>query len=167
MLGLSQLYAYNLTQNRRTLNNTVTAFGPVVDIPLFDWGRRAAAAQAQREALDGALLAYRQTVLEAVAEAESALAALAQAGERAQALNVTRTLLAQARERQRTRQRLGLASAGDTLDAERADLQAELELGAAELVRAQSFVVLYKSLGGAPLARDAMTAAAPGAGPTP
>lgn len=167
VLGLSQLYAYNLTQNRRAVNSTVTAFGPVIDIPLFDWGRRAAAAQAQREALDGALLAYRQVVLEAVAEAESALAALAQAGERVRGLEAVQSLLATARERLRTRQRLGLASTSDLLEAERAGLQAEFELGAAQLARAQAFVLLYKALGGAPLAPDAMATAAATSGAPP
>jgi NodT family efflux transporter outer membrane factor (OMF) lipoprotein len=152
VLGVSRLYAYNLTQNRRTLNSTVTAIGPIIDVPLFDWGRRAAAARAQHEALDGAVLAWRQAVLEAVAETEGALAALAATGERTQALAAAASLLERTRERQAMRQRLGLAAAPETLEAERQGLQAQLELQAAHSAQAQAFVLLYKSLGGAPLA---------------
>jgi len=43
--------------------------------PVFDGGRRQAAVEQNRAALDGALAAYRQTVLQAVREVEDALAA--------------------------------------------------------------------------------------------
>ena len=55
--------------------------GPVIDLPLFDWGRRQAQVQAQGQALDAAVLGYRQAVLTAVTETENALAALGHAGQ--------------------------------------------------------------------------------------
>ncbi|APW40469.1 hypothetical protein RD110_04585 [Rhodoferax koreense] len=153
-LGASLLYAHNITQNRRTNTDNVPALGPLIDIPLFDWGRRRAAVDAQKEALDASLLAYRQAVLEGVSETESALSALQLSGERRQQLQTARDLLARRVDDQATLARLGLASRLDGLGAERAALQASMEVAAAEAAHTQAFVALYKALGGAPIPAD-------------
>ena len=170
-LGASLLYAHNLTQNRRTNTDNVPGLGPIIDIPLFDWGRRRAAADAQKEALDASLLAYRQAVLEGVSEAESALAALQATGERSQHLRTASGLLARRAQDQATLVRLRLSGGVEHIASERSALQADSELAAAEAAHTQAFVALYKALGGAPLpAPDDATAArsaTEGLGPTP
>jgi NodT family efflux transporter outer membrane factor (OMF) lipoprotein len=147
----SLLYAYNLTKNFRTRTDNVPAFGPVIDIPLFDWGRRSLQVQAQQEALNAALLGYRRAVLAGVGEAEGALAAYAAQQARARALEQAWSgLRAQAAAGQ-VRQDLGLASTYDGLALRRAALQAQAELLTAQDAQALAYVALYKALGGAPL----------------
>lgn len=57
-------------------NKAIVSIGPVVDFPIFDWNARHDVADARDAALSAAVLAYRQSVLEGVAEAETALAQL-------------------------------------------------------------------------------------------
>ena len=158
MLGLSFIYARNITQNRRIKQGEGPSLGPFVDIPVFDWGRRQAAADARQEALDASLLAYRQALVVAVGETESALSALAQAFERAMQLDAARQLAGRQVTQAATRLRLGLASELERLDADRTMLQARMDLDDAQWACAQAVVVLYKSLGGAPLDETAMAA---------
>ncbi|KQP48703.1 RND transporter [Pseudorhodoferax sp. Leaf274] len=147
----SLLYSYNLTRNFRTRTDNVPAFGPVIDIPLFDWGRRSLQVQAQQEALHAALLGYRRAALAGVDEAERALAAYAAQQSRAQALQAAWAgLQAQAAGGQ-VRRGLGLSSEYDGLALRRAALQAQADLLAAQDARALAYVALYKALGGAPL----------------
>ncbi len=147
----SLLYSYNLTQNRRTTSDSLPLIGPMIDIPLFDWGRRRAQADASEQALQGAILAYRQSVLEGVAEVEGALAALSAQGAREQALGAAREQARGQGQLLQQRQRLGLASEWSALAGQRALLQAEGQIATARAARALAYVALYKALGGAPL----------------
>ncbi|HVR48598.1 MAG TPA: TolC family protein, partial [Pseudorhodoferax sp.] len=52
----SLLYSYNITRNLRTRVSSSPLLGPVIDIPLFDWGRRQMQVQASQEALNAALI---------------------------------------------------------------------------------------------------------------
>lgn len=83
--------------------------GPIIDLPLFDWGRRQALARAQDEALQAALLGYRQSVLTAVAETENALSALARQQQRTVQLHRALVEGEQQRKAQRTLRGLGLS----------------------------------------------------------
>ncbi len=162
-LGASYLYAYNITQNRRTVNDIRPTLGPVLDIPLFDWGRRTMMVDVRQDALDASVLGYRQAVLEGIAEAESALIALARQGEREAQMRQARDALARRNAAQARLSSLGLASEFDQQLGARALLQGELELGAAQAGRSLAFVALYKSLGGAPLPSAEAGSAAPAA----
>ncbi|WP_325343057.1 TolC family protein [Xylophilus sp.] len=159
------LYSYNLTQNRRNSTENQPALGPVIDIPLFDWGRRRAQADADAIGLDNATLAWRRAVQDGVAEADGALAALARQGERAAALDQARALLAAQAGTQARRATLGLASEYDGLPLRRDLLQAEADLATARAARSLAFIALYKALGGAPLpaGEDTPVASAEGA----
>ncbi|WP_233168367.1 TolC family protein [Xylophilus sp. ASV27] len=150
-LGVSLLYAYNVTQNRRGSTDRVPGIGPIIDIPLFDWGRRQSQAHAQQEALDESLLAYRQAVLDAVSETEIALSLLEQQHQRAARLGEAEALLQRRIAASDTLVRLGLSSDFERLGEQREQLQAQLELADAQASRVLAFVALYKSLGGAPL----------------
>lgn len=159
-LGVSYLASYNITQNRRTRLNTATAAGPIIDLPIFDWGRRKANAEASREALDASVLAYREAVLKGVAEVESALVSLNRQGERVAHLQEAQTIIGRHGAAQRTLARLGLASEFDALPIARSALQGELDLTLARARRSLAFVTLYRSLGGAPLPAAASVARA-------
>lgn len=150
-LGGSLLYAYNLTQNRRSSSNLVPMLGPVIDIPLFDWGRRRAQADADDLQMDNAVKAYRQSVLDGVADVETALAGLHAQQQRQQSLDAqTRLLRSRAQQLQR-RQALGLASELDTVEPRRQLLLHESQQRVAQAAQTLAFVTLFQALGGAPL----------------
>jgi outer membrane protein TolC len=150
-LAGSLLYSYNLTKNRRTTSDHMPLIGPTIDIPLFDWHRRRSQADADEAALDVAVLAYRQTVLEGVSEVETALAGLQAQRARLAALAHMRKQLAERDARTQRRERLGLASAFSRVNERRALLQNQSELIVAQGAQALAQVALYKALGGAPL----------------
>ncbi|CAB5681318.1 Cation efflux system protein CusC precursor [Delftia tsuruhatensis] len=168
----SLLYSYNITQNLRTTQDNAPTFGPQIDIPLFDWSRRRSQADASELALQASVQAYRQSVLDGVAEVESALAALAAQRERIAALQASGQVLEQRGQAQERRQALGLDSEFGGLAGRRAALQARSEQATALAAHALAYVALYKALGGAPLppedkdlGQDAAPApAVPGAG---
>ncbi|MBS0293001.1 MAG: TolC family protein [Proteobacteria bacterium] len=153
-LAGSLLYSYNLTQNYRARSNDLPLLGPLIDVPLFDWGRRRAQADAGEEALQGAILAYRQSILEGLAEVEGSLAALMAQRAREQALAGAQDQLRQRGAAQAVRQRLGLGSDWSALSDQRALLRAQGEVATARAARALAYVSLYKALGGAPLAPE-------------
>ncbi|WP_370678542.1 TolC family protein [Comamonas sp. GB3 AK4-5] len=147
----SLLYSYNLTQNFRTTSDNSPTFGPQIDIPLFDWGQRRARADASELALQAAGQAYRQCVLDAVAEVEIALAGLTAQGQRLAALQQTQRSLLQGSQRQQKRQQLGLDSEFGGLAGRRAELVARSDQATAQAAQALAYVALYKALGAAPL----------------
>lgn len=125
--------------------------GPVISIPLFDWGRRKAAESAQGANLNASAFAYRDTVLHAVADVENAYATLgatthevalrnkALASQR-QSLNAEKGLLKQ-----------GLASPLQLLAVQRLQLEAARRLVMAHARQDLAFVTLYQAFGGPPL----------------
>ena len=150
----SLLYSFNITQNRRNRSDDIPAIGPVIDIPLFDWGRRRLQVDAKEQALQAALLGQERVLRTAVAEAEGALAAIAAQQARADALATTQATWRARTESARARIRLGLESDYEALAAQRALLQADSEHATAQDARALAFIALYKALGGAPLPQD-------------
>jgi NodT family efflux transporter outer membrane factor (OMF) lipoprotein len=151
-IGLGGSIVGSFSEVERVNKNTgaIGSFGPLIDIPLFDWGMRRAQMQAKSESLQAAALAYRKTVLTAVAEVETALAASEQQRLREhdalEALQASKEI-AQANA---TRHHLKLIS-GIELAASDADHeQAVLELASVRATRAIDYIALCKALGGAP-----------------
>lgn len=150
-LNASMLWATDLNNNRkRTVSNGLVTVGPMINIPLFDWGMRAAAAHAKSHELRAAVLAYRQAVLTGVAEVETALNALAQEEQREQHQQVALRALQHADAATATRVRLHLDSPLTLADRQLAADQARLELLDTRASRGIAYVALYKALGGAP-----------------
>jgi len=151
-LGGSLTYSSRVIGHGRLSDaDAITTIGPAIDIPLFDWGARKAAADAHEKELSASVLAYRQAVLEGVAEAETAMATLDQQRARAVALAGGLAGLEQAQAASGTLSRLGLADGFDRISANAELAQARLELAEAEQDRGIAFIALYKALGGAPL----------------
>ncbi len=149
-LGGSIVQSFSEVERLNKNPGSIGSFGPIIDIPLFDWGMRRAQVEAKGEDLQAAALAYRKTVLTAVAEVETALAANEQQRLRElddlQALQASKEI-AQANA---TRHRLKLIS-GIELAASDADHeQAVLELASVRATRAIDYIALCKALGGAP-----------------
>jgi len=151
-LGGALTYAAKVIGHTRLSDaDGIVTFGPAIDIPLFDWGARHAVEQARDAELQASLLAYRQAVLDGVAEVESALAALHAQVERGALLEQTLPALDKAVAGAATLRRLGLADGADLAAATGAKVEAELELAQAQQERSLAFIALYKALGGAPL----------------
>ncbi|MGN6520290.1 MAG: TolC family protein [Dokdonella sp.] len=151
-LGGALTYAARVIGHTRLSNaDGIVTFGPAIEIPLFDWGARHAAKDARARALQASVLAYRQAVLDGVAEVETAMAALHERTRAAGALRDGAAALGDEAHSTAALQRLGLADGIDTAASDTAALQAQLDLLAAEQERSLAFVALYKALGGAPL----------------
>ncbi|HET7561537.1 MAG TPA: efflux transporter outer membrane subunit [Rhodanobacteraceae bacterium] len=143
------------------VNNTF-AIGPIIDIPLFDWGQRHAVRDARADQLQAAVLAYRQAVLQGAAEVETGLADLHAAGQRLRAADAAVAATQQGVHFNETLQSLGQADALDGGRATAANIDSEVTRDQARLAYGLAYVALYKALGGAPLppAEDAGAAAA-------
>ncbi|HEY6940061.1 TolC family protein [Dokdonella sp.] len=151
-LGGALTYAARVIGHTRLSDaDGIVTFGPAIDIPLFDWGARRAARDARAKLLQSSALAYRQAVLDGVAEAEAAMAALHERTLAARALRDGVAALGDDARSARALQRFGLADGIDVAASDSASLQAELDLLQAEQQRSLAFVALYKALGGAPL----------------
>ena len=151
-----------LTGDLNRPNRAVPLLGPTLSIPLFDWGMRRDVVNAREAALNAAVLAYREAVLEGVAEAQTALAqfdAKTLAAERAQQSTLASERSARAAQ---TLQRIGLGDGLDSANASLALAQSRVQASNAVRERALAYIALYKSLGGAmpPLRTDVGEAAA-------
>lgn len=132
------------------VNNTF-AIGPIIDIPLFDWGRRRAVRDARDDQLQAALALYRQAVLQGAAEVETSLANLHASSQRVQAADAALTAGTRAASASETLQRLGEADAINVAEAATRNIDAEIARDQARLALGLAYVALYKALGGAPL----------------
>ena len=129
-------------------NRAVPLLGPTVTIPLFDWGLRQNVVRARKAALNAAVLAYREAVLEGVAEAQTALTqfdAKTQAAERAHESVQANEHAAQSAQ---TLQRIGLGDGNDSAGAALVLAQARMQASNALRERALAYIALYKSFGG-------------------
>ena len=158
-LGGSLTYAAKVIGHSRLSDaDGIVSFGPAIDMPLFDWGMRKAVEEARHAELSASVLAYRQAVLQGVAETETALATLEHQRERSTALAAALAALEQADRATATLRRLGMADGLDRAESTAALLQAQLESAQQQQERDVAFIALYKALGGAPLPADATTA---------
>jgi NodT family efflux transporter outer membrane factor (OMF) lipoprotein len=163
-IGGSLVWSTNLTTHRRTRDNALLSAGPMIDIPLFDWGAREAELHARQHELKASVYAYRQAVLQGVAEVETALGQLQQQREREKQSAQAHDALTRAAHAAEVRVNLHLVSPAEQLDSQVALAQSSLALTDATVARDLAFVSLYKALGGAPLPdadSDSKTADAP------
>jgi NodT family efflux transporter outer membrane factor (OMF) lipoprotein len=161
-LGGALTYAAKVIGHTRLSDaDGIVTFGPAIEIPLLDWGARHAAEQARDAELKASLLAYRQAVIEGIAEVEGALATLHAQGERGALLERNVVATGAAAKGAATLQRLGLNDRGDLEAATMAKIEAESDLMQAQQDRSIAFIALYKALGGAPLPATALPEPAP------
>ena len=155
-LGASLQWSANIASNHRVhTGEAIFSYGPLIDIPLFDWGQRVAAAHAKDHELKAAVLAYRQAVLQGVAEAEIAMGDLEQLRGREEATQQAAQALQATTEALRKREGLRLASRLDIQDGLIENHRAQLDLVSAIAARDLAYVALYKALGGAPMPEPA------------
>lgn len=134
--------------------NDTFSIGPIINIPLFDWGARRAARDARKDQLHAALLGYRQAVLEGAAEVESDLAALHASAQRLRSASAAAAAMHGSLDLSEKLQGLGQADGLQLADARQAVAESELDREQAQLAQGLAYVALYKALGGAPLPDD-------------
>ncbi len=151
-LGSSLTFAA-LVKGRTRLGdvNNTFAIGPIINIPLFDWGQRRAVREARDDQLQAALLAYRQAVLKGAAEVETDLAALHASVQRVQHADAAASVSRRGLILSEKLQGLGQADGLQLADAKLALSDAQLDREQARLAHGLAYVALYKALGGAPL----------------
>ncbi|WP_449424275.1 efflux transporter outer membrane subunit [Rhodanobacter lindaniclasticus] len=151
-IGGSLQWATDINNNHRfsTTPNAIASLGPVINLPLFDWGMRVAAHHAQGHQLKASVLAYRQAVLQGVAEVETALGSLHQQRQREQHDQAAWQALQRADQALGQRVALHLDSPLEQTDGRIAATQAALELDEARAAHGLAYVALFKALGGAP-----------------
>ncbi|HVX39840.1 MAG TPA: efflux transporter outer membrane subunit [Gemmatimonadaceae bacterium] len=119
-----------------------------MSLPLFDNGRLASGSKAARARAEEARAVYEGVALNALREANDALAGVRAARDEAVAEETQANALRQALDLATMRYQAGLASYLDLLDAQRSLFNAELALSQAQLNELTSAVQLYKALGG-------------------
>ena len=151
-LGSSLTFAALVTgQTRLSDVNNTFSIGPIINIPLFDWGARRAVRDAREDQLHSALLGYRQAVLQGAAEVEGDLAALHASAQRLHGAKVASVAMQGTLGMNERLRQLGQADALQLADAREALAESELDRAQARLARGLAYVALYKALGGAPL----------------
>jgi multidrug efflux system outer membrane protein len=123
------------------------SMGPTLDVPVFDRGRWKAVRLYDVRAQEAAL-AYQRTVLNALREAENAIAAYAADQQRRSWLDATVAENRDALTLSRQRYETGLSNFIDVLDAERTLQQNQLSLADSTTAVTTDLVGLYRTLGG-------------------
>ena len=129
-------------------NKAIPAIGPLIQWPIFDWGARHDVIHARGAEMQAAVLAYRQSVYEGVAEAESALARLQHQRKRLKASDANVRALEQAAQSAAKLRSLGLADGANAAAAALAADQARLEHSLARHDLNLAFIAVYKAFGG-------------------
>ncbi len=149
-LGAGYFYASNITRNIVFDGDTNSApsIGPVINIPIFDWGRRRHIEKARQMEMDAASQDYRQQVRKAYAEVEENLLQLHQLETTIALQDQSTALAAEALNRAQARVEQGLSGQLPVIATQEQEVQTQEQLLAAEMDAALAYVSLYKSLGG-------------------
>ena len=127
---------------------TTWGFGPSVDIPLFDAGRRSAVVEQAKARYDESVAAYINTATRAVREVEEALTQLQSARLRAPDLQASVAGYQAFEKAAQARLSVGAGSVLELEDARRAVLAAQVAVLAVERERLNASISLYRAVGG-------------------
>ena len=129
-------------------SDEIFTIGPSADMPIFQSGRGTANVEAARAVMRQAELAYRSGVLQALREVADSLVATEQVHEFIAQNQIRTDAAAQTLHLQRMRYRAGVVSYIEVLDAERQLFSSQIDLARARLSQLQSYIDLYRALGG-------------------
>jgi len=138
----------SLTLNSLGIGAATSSIGADVTAPIFDGGRRRAQVEVQDAVREQAQVAYEQTVLAALQEAENALVDLARNRERGAALANAVASARSAADLARLRYGAGLIDFQSVLSSERSALVLEQSLARNRADEVLALIRLYKALGG-------------------
>jgi NodT family efflux transporter outer membrane factor (OMF) lipoprotein len=123
---------------------------PLISIPLFNWGALRAQSRQANAQFHESLIQYRQTVTQAVAEAENALAALDQGQLRLQAARNAEAAAERSDNGSRAAYTAGLQSLADRLQADQQLIDARVTRINAEQSEAAAAISVFRAFGGGP-----------------
>lgn len=144
-LSLSGTFSVGATLGER---NRSWSLGPVLSIPLFDGGKRRAAAHGAEANYNGALAVYRQTLRTSVMEVEQSLVRLDAARHREAAVERSTAGFRESFEAIDRSWQAGNTSLLDRETARRLALTAEIDLITLQQDQVRYWIALYKALGG-------------------
>lgn len=150
-LSGSITYSYDVNGSSRNTTGKPLGLGPVIDIPLWDWGKRKSESLAKEHQFHAALIAYRETVLSSLSEVQNTLHSLSYQEQRMQLVNSRLYKAEHSLKITEHAEKLGVVSRYDLNKMKMnylSDKQLQLETG---LQRCLKIIDLYKSLGGASL----------------
>ncbi len=128
--------------------NPIWSVGPAIAAPLLDFGRLDAVVEKADFRTRELLFNYKQTVLNAVREVDTAVAAYAAEQDRLRHLSDALAAARRAVTLAQARFDRGLTDSLNVIDAQRQEYQIEEQYVSAQQGAAAQFVTLYKSLGG-------------------
>jgi NodT family efflux transporter outer membrane factor (OMF) lipoprotein len=128
--------------------NPIWSIGPAIAAPLLDFGRLDALVEKADFRTRELLFNYKQTVLNAVREVDTAVAAYAAQQDRLRHLGDALTAARRAVSLAQQRFDRGVTDSLNVIDAQRQEYVLEQEYVSAQENAAAQFVTLYKSLGG-------------------
>lgn len=131
-----------------THQNFLWSFGPSISWPLLDFGTLDAIVNIADLHTHALLMNYRQTILNAVEEVDRAASEYSAQQDRLKNLNKALEASQKAVNLASQRYDRGLTDALNVIDAERQEFDLERQYVAAQQTAAESFVALYKALGG-------------------
>jgi NodT family efflux transporter outer membrane factor (OMF) lipoprotein len=147
-LGGTLGLAANSADDVFTKGSDVVAFGPSVRWNLFDGGRLKQRVRSLEARAEAAQIAWEQTVLLALEEAENAMTRFVREQVRRDSLQRAATQAGRAVELAQTQYGAGLSDFQTVIDSERTVASIEDDLVASEAAVASSMVALFKALGG-------------------
>ena len=148
-VSLTGSVGYSLARIAGSSAGTTTwGFGPSIDIPLFDAGRRAAVAEQAKARYDESLTAYKATAIRAVREVEEALTQLQSAKLRAPDLQASLAGYQAFEKAALARLSVGAGSVLELEEARRPVLAAQVAVLAVARERLAAAIALYRAVGG-------------------
>lgn len=135
------------------------SYGPSIDLPLFDWGRRTSELELSRAQADELVNAYQSAVQEAFRDVADGLVARKRYTEQLAALGETVTTQQRLAYTAQRRYDQGLSIYLEVLDAQRNLFAAQQQLIDLRAVALQNDVALYVALGGG--LRDSFSSSPP------
>ena len=148
-ISLTGSVGYSLARIAGSGAGTATwGFGPSIDIPLFDAGRRSAVVEQTSARYDESLAGYKAIAIRAVREVEEALTQLQSAKLRAPDLQASLAGYQAFEKAAQARLSVGAGSVLELEDARRAVLAAQVAVLAVEREWLAASVSLYRAVGG-------------------
>ncbi|MDD4915012.1 MAG: efflux transporter outer membrane subunit [Methylococcales bacterium] len=144
----------NITPTLQNMNGSALmlaqtwSFGPTLNLPIFDAGKRAANVASVRAQYDAAVSNYRSKVRTAVKEVEEALVRLQSAGQRLPLAQAACQDYQNRLQAAQTLQRAGLGSLLEVETARRSLLAAERTQKELEQEKVSAWIALYRAAGG-------------------
>mgnify|MGYP001788108948 FL=1 len=148
-ISLTGSVGYSLARMAGSSAGTSTwGFGPSIDIPLFDAGRRAAVVEQAKARYDESLAGYKATAIRAVRDVEEALTQLQSATLRAPDVQAALVGYQAFEKAAQARLSVGAGSVLELEDARRAVLAAQVAVLTVERERLAASISLYRAVGG-------------------